>query len=86
MTSEQTQIANEKAIPIIHNMANTFFIKSLWEKEEGQNIGLSYFRERGFNEEIIKKFELGYSPKNQSALYNATIKNSFSKEFFLNQD
>ena len=58
MTSEQTQIANEKdSLYILSTFANTFFIKSLWQKEEGQNIGLSYFKERGFNEEIIKKFE-----------------------------
>ena len=84
MTSEQTQIANEKdSLYILSTFANTFFIKSLWEKEEGQNIGLSYFKERGFNEEIIKKFELGYSPKNQSALFNEAINNSFDKEVFL---
>ena len=84
MTSEQTQIANEKdSLYILSTFANTFFIKSLWEKEEGQNIGLSYFKERGFSEEIIKKFELGYSPKNQSALFNEAINNSFDKEVFL---
>ncbi len=39
----------------IHEVANNFFQEQLYDTEEGQNIGLSYFRERGLNDEILKK-------------------------------
>ena len=38
----------------IHEVANNFFQEQLYDTEEGQNIGLSYFRERGLNDEILK--------------------------------
>ena len=53
---------NRESLYIISAWAGKFFQNSMWETEEGKNIGLSYFRERGFRDEIIKKFELGYSP------------------------
>jgi DNA primase len=55
----------------IHEVANQFFQDQLWESTEGQNIGLSYFKERGLSQEIIRKFQLGYSPekKDSFALY-----------------
>ena len=51
--------------------------------EEGKKIGLNYFKERGYNEEIIKKFELGYSPKIKNSLTNEAINKLYSKEFLL---
>jgi DNA primase len=81
MTSEQTQTANEKdGLYIITSYANKFFMKSLLE-QEGTSIGLSYFKERGFNKDIIQKFELGYSPKMRNALCKDALKNSFSEEY-----
>ena len=54
----------------IHEVANNFFQEQLYDTEEGQNIGLSYFRERGLNDEILKKFQLGYSPELKMPLQN----------------
>ncbi len=45
----------------VNQYAENYFIDSLWNADEGKAIGLSYFRERGFTDEIIKKFKLGYS-------------------------
>ncbi|MCK5371235.1 MAG: DNA primase, partial [Cyclobacteriaceae bacterium] len=53
---------------IILNYAKDYFKKTLFETEEGKSIGLTYFKERGFTEETIQKFELGYSLDQWNAL------------------
>ena len=84
MTEEQVERASEKdSLYIISKFAKDFFINELWESEEGKTIGLNYFKERGYSEEIIKKFELGYSPKSKDALSKKSIKNQYSKESLL---
>ena len=71
MTVEQAKAANEKdSLYILSSFANDFFIEKLWKTKEGKTIGLNYFKERGYNEEIIKKFELGYSPKQKDSFTN----------------
>lgn len=47
--------------------ANKWFQEQLWESEEGRSVGYSYFKERGFTKETMKKFHLGYSPKTWDA-------------------
>ena len=84
MTEEQAERASEKdSLYIISKFAKDFFINELWESEEGKTIGFNYFKERGYSEEIIKKFELGYSPKSKDALSKKSIKNQYSKESLL---
>ena len=60
--------------------AEKYFQDILWNTNEGKNIGLSYFKERGYNEEIIKKFKLGYSPKSANVFEKAAIKAGFNKK------
>lgn len=57
-----------ESLYIVSNWAGSFFKDTLWNAEEGRSIGLSYFRERGYRDDIIKKFELGYSPEAWDAL------------------
>ena len=84
MTEEQAERANEKdSLYIISKFAKEFFTNSIWNSEEGKKTGLNYFKERGYNEEIIKKFELGYSPKIKNSLTNEAINKLYSKEFLL---
>ena len=84
MTEEQVERASEKdSLYVISKFAKNFFTNELWESEEGKTIGLNYFKERGYSEEIIKKFELGYSPKSKDALSKKSIKNQYSKESLL---
>lgn len=56
------------AIWIINQFARDFFVDQLWNQEEGKNIGLSYFKERGLREATIRKFDLGYAPASGSSL------------------
>lgn len=63
--------------------ATKFFQESLWDTEEGQQIALSYFRERGFREDIIRKFELGFSPDAWEAFTSKALKAGYQEEFLV---
>lgn len=65
---------------IVLNYASNYFQDVLHESEEGKSIGLSYFKERGFNEETIKKFQLGYSKEIWDGLLNEATKKGYQKE------
>ena len=61
-TDEQLQAQNERdSLFIVMKYANEYFQQQLWQHEEGQAIGLTYFKERGFGEETIREFGMGYS-------------------------
>ena len=63
LTDEQKEAADEReSLYIVSNYAANYFKKQLHESDEGKAIGLSYFLERGFREDIIDKFQLGYNP------------------------
>jgi DNA primase len=68
---------------IINSFAQQFFSKMLFETEEGKDIGLSYLKERGFRDEIIKKFQLGYSPEQKDAFTKEALAKQFSQEMLL---
>jgi len=57
-----------ESLYVLSAWASKFFAEQLWKTEMGQVIGLNYFKERGCREDIIKKFELGYSPEEWTAL------------------
>ena len=81
-TDEQKQRADEReSMFLVSEFARNFFSKTLWETEKGKAIGLTYFRERGFTDEIIKKFELGYSPEDWTALTDEAISKKYELEF-----
>ncbi len=80
-TDEQLAEQNEKdSLYIILNYANEFFKKQLKESEEGKSIGLSYFKERGFDTQIIEKFELGYSLDTWDGLLQEALKNAYNED------
>jgi DNA primase len=81
-TDEQKQSANEKeSLFIVSNFAATYFQQQLHETQEGKSIGLSYFVERGFREDIIKKFQLGYNPDAWEAFTGEALKQGYQLEF-----
>ena len=82
LSPEQIDRENKRdGIYVISSYANKFFQNQLWETEKGKLIGISYFKQRGFSEEIIKKFQLGYSPKLKNALTQQAINDSYQQEF-----
>jgi len=61
-TPEQIKQLNEKeSLYHVTDFAAKYFASNIFESEQGKAVGLSYFKERGFREDIIKKFQLGYS-------------------------
>ncbi len=69
VTDAESQRQNEReSLFIVLGFARSFFQRQLMATEEGRSIGLSYFRERGFSDPTIQKFELGYSPEAWDAL------------------
>ncbi|MFM7672758.1 MAG: DNA primase [Bacteroidota bacterium] len=65
---------------IINQFAQDWFSDQLLNTEEGQDIGGSYFKERGFGEAIIQKFQLGYSPERRDAFTQSAIQKQFNTE------
>ncbi|HVS91402.1 MAG TPA: DNA primase [Mucilaginibacter sp.] len=81
-SSENREEENHReSLMIVSAYAAKFFHESLLETEEGQNIGLSYFKERGFSNETIRKFELGYSPDQWEAFTGKALKGGYQAEF-----
>ena len=85
MTQEEQQRQdNRESMFVVNDFTNKWFQKQLWETEEGQAIGLSYFRERGLRDDIIKKYQLGYSPEKGNPLASALKKQGFKEEYITN--
>ncbi|HMK17768.1 MAG TPA: DNA primase [Chitinophagaceae bacterium] len=78
---QQMQVAD--SLYIINNFAQQFFSKILFETEEGRDIGLSYLKERGFREDIIKKFQLGYNPEARDSFTKAAIAAQYNTDLLL---
>jgi DNA primase len=70
----------EESLRIVNEFAAQYFEDILHNDEEGQLIGRSYFVERGFSKETIKKFRLGYSPDRWDAFLTAALAKGYSKE------
>ncbi len=81
LSDEDLQAQNEReALFIVLNYAKKYFKSNLHNTDEGKAVGLGYFKERGFTEAIINKFELGYSIDIWDGLLTSALKEGFSKE------
>ncbi len=83
-TDEEKAAANEReSLFLINEFAEGFFEEQLSNTEEGRNIALRYFQERGIRPETIKKFNLGYSPKERTALTNTAVSKGYKLDRLL---
>ncbi|MFN8284220.1 MAG: DNA primase [Chitinophagales bacterium] len=83
-SNEEKEVQNEKdSLLIALNYAAKFYNNQLLETEDGKAIGLSYFKERGFLDDTINTFQLGYSPDNYDAFYKQAIKDGYSEDILL---
>ena len=81
-SDEQKQQADEReSLYLVSEFAKDYFKQVLFKTEEGKAIGLSYFKERGFTEETIKKFDLGFSPDSWDAFTNHAIKKGYKLDY-----
>lgn len=72
---------HRESLLIVTGYASKFFQDSLWETNDGKAIALSYYKERGFTDATIKKFELGYSPDQWEAFSSQAIKDGYKQEY-----
>lgn len=83
-SDEQQQEKSEREqLSIVSEFANRYFQQQMHETEEGRNIGLSYFEERGFREDIIKKFQLGYCPDKWDSMTKAALDAGYKLEYLI---
>ncbi len=83
-TDEQQQRDNEReSLFLVSGFAQKHYSKNLHETEEGKAIALSYFRERGFRQDIIEKFQLGYSPETWRDLTDAALAAGYKIEYLV---
>lgn len=80
---QRQQLQTADNLFALNQFAQQFFSSQLLSTEEGQDIGLAYFREREFTDAIIQKFQLGYSPEQKDALTKAAQAAQFNPELMI---
>lgn len=84
VTPEELVAQSEKeSLRILNTFANKTFQHQLWETDEGKSIGLGYFRERGFRDDIIKKFQLGFSFDDRKAFTKEALNSGYKAEYLV---
>ena len=83
-TAEDILAENQReSIQVVTAFALKFFIDQLHNTPDGKAIGLKYLKERGIREDIIEKFQLGYSPEERDILTKTALKNGYKLEFLV---
>ena len=84
LTAEEQAIRNDReSMFLVNEFAQKHFSSTLHNHIDGKSIGLGYFRERGFREDIIQKFQLGYSLDQRDAFTQAAIKAGYNKTYLV---
>ena len=82
LSNEEKEVANEKeSLYLVSEFASKYFQDVLINTEEGKAIAYTYFKERGFTNDTIKKFQLGYSPNTWDALTKEALGKGYKLEF-----
>ena len=72
-----------ESLHIINGFAQKFFEEKLFNTEEGRDIAMSYLKHRGFREDIIKKFQIGYSPEERTSFVKSALANQFNPDYLV---
>ncbi len=81
-TEEQKQLKDDReSMMIASSFAQKYFTRYLWDENEGRTIGLSYLRERGIRDEIIKNFDLGFCPDGKDIFTQAAQKEGYKIDY-----
>ena len=84
-TAEQQERHDDReSMLVLNEFAKNYFIRNMTETEEGRAIGYKYFKERGFNEETIKTYELGYSLSDRKAFTDFALKSGYQLKYLTN--
>ena len=83
LTADEIQQRNEReSLMAVTAFASSYFASQL-DGDEGRAVGLGYYRNRGFRDDILKKFELGYSPEKRTAFTEEAGKNGYKKSYLV---
>lgn len=83
-TDEEKQAQSDRdSMFILNEYARDYFVKILHTHPEGKAVGLTYFRERGFRDDIVKKFQLGYSLEQRDAFSVEAQKAGYKRDYLL---
>ena len=78
LTSEEMKAQSmRESMMQVNKFAAEYFVKTLWNTDEGKSVGLSYLRSRGITDEMIKKFKIGYCPDRYTAFYDEAVRSGF---------
>lgn len=84
LSNEEKQAQSvRESLFLINDFANNYFQDILHNHRDGQAIGMNYFRQRGFRDDIIKKFQLGFSTESRDALYQEAKKKGFNTDYLV---
>ena len=79
--SDKEAAGERESMYLVSEYARTYFQNTLLKTEAGKAIGLSYFKERGFTDETIKEFQLGYSTEDWSGLTDSALKKGYKLNY-----
>ena len=80
---ELVRHTDRESMLVLNSYAQKYFSTILHQHAEGKAVGLSYFKERGFRDDIIEKFQLGYSLEERDAFTKEALKNGYKKEYLV---
>lgn len=78
---EREQQTERESMLIVMQYAQRYFTEVMMNTDEGRSIGLGYFRERGLRQDIIEKFQLGYSLEERNIFTHTAVKNSYAPKY-----
>ena len=84
LTPEEVAARNEReSLFLVNEYAQKYFTDTLWRHVDGKAVGMSYFHERGFRDDIIRKFQLGYSLDQRDAFTRTALKAGYNKDYLV---
>ena len=84
LTTEEKEAQNvRESLFVVNEFARDYFQNILYNHVDGKSIGMAYFRQRGIRDDIVKKFQLGYSTTERDALAQEALKKGYKKEYLI---
>ncbi|MDD4639524.1 MAG: DNA primase, partial [Bacteroidales bacterium] len=77
---EAEERLRKEALMVVSQFAADYFSNALWNTPRGNSVGLGYFKERGFSEDTVRKFGLGWCPNEQKGVCHAALQAGYKKE------
>src|SRR5690554_1182493 len=78
---EQQELTERESLQIINTYAKDFFVDTIKNTNEGKNIGYTYFKERGFRDDTIEKFQLGYCPRSEKSFTDTALEKGYKQKY-----